>query len=344
MSKPCPSFNVQSKDFESIEKKMARKQDRYLVCICIRTLGYLCCPVFRVSIIFHSLNKFVMNYKPSGSNQMPQGSKARQALQLSLLLGVCYWLLYQIEYSNSKGKDYGGGLQSKLREQNPVLVLGRKGNAAWSSDGVVSNLEDVNLVGEAKMKHDGGGGDDELDGILEEKISQKELEQPKMVSLNYLKNNSDVEGVYSNKGYDDPWGSSEQGREKRLEIGDERDGKDPKTEVKQIGGEDSERQGKESEKVKEIADDSIKQYQDEAAIFNIQDENDKDIIGSKQEISLQPSGLENNETVVSRSEMMLDGVHSFHDENGVPQDGRDLVETTLSDLRDDYENILHQDT
>ncbi|KAF5458979.1 hypothetical protein F2P56_022971 [Juglans regia] len=282
-----------------------------------------------------------MNYKPTGSNQMPQGFKARRALQLSLLLGVCFWLLYQIEHSNGKGKDYGGGLQSKLREQNTVLVLGRK---AWSSDGGVSNLEDVNLVGEAKMKEDGGGGDDELDGILEEKIFHEELEQPEMVSLNDLINNSDVEGVYSKKGYDDPWGSSEQGGEKRLEIGDERDGKNPKTEVKQIGGEDSERQGKESEKVKEIADDSIKQYQDEAANFNRQDEKDKDIIGSKQEIAVQPSGLENNETAVSRSEMMLDGVHTFHDENGVPQDGNDLVETTLSDIRDDHEIILHQDT
>lgn len=30
LSKPCPSFNVQIKDFESIEKKMGRKQDWYV--------------------------------------------------------------------------------------------------------------------------------------------------------------------------------------------------------------------------------------------------------------------------------------------------------------------------
>lgn len=285
----------------------------------------------------------MMNYKPTGRNQMPRWFKVRQALQLSLLLGVCFWLLYQIGYSNSKEKVYGIGQHSKLREQNAVLVLGRKGNAAWSSDEGVSNLENVSLVEEAKMKENGGGGDEELDGILDNKNFRKELEQPKIVSLKDGKNNSDVGVVYSNKGYDDPRGSSEQGGEKRLEIRDERDSKDPQTEFMQVGGEDSERQDKESEEVKEIAADSIKQYQNEAAIFNRQDEEDKDIIRSKQKIAVQPSGLENDGTVASRSEM-LDGVHSFHDENGVPPHGNVLVETTVSDLRDDHENIQHQHT
>lgn len=181
-----------------------------------------------------------MNYQSSGCSQMTKVLKAKQGLQLAFLLGVCFWLLYQIEHSLSKWKkDYGGSI---LNEQHGVVVLGRKGDAGWSND-------DMNLVGEDKRKGDGGGGDDELDGNFEDDFG-KELEQQYMV---FLKN-----------------------------------------------------------------------------------EEDKNIIESKQESAVQqPIGMANNATVVGRGEM-LDGVHGFHDENGVPLDDHEA--------RDDHENIIHQET
>jgi hypothetical protein len=235
--------------------------------------------------------------------------KAKQALQLAFLLGVCFWLLYQIEHS-----------------QHGVSVLGRKGDVGWSS-------VDMNLVGEdEKRKEDGGVGDDELDGNFEEEFG-KELERQHMVFLNNEENNSDVEvisktdeavglykhldqGVYSKKENNDSWGNFK----KQVNKGVDKD-------LERV-------QLKEPEKNKEITDDTLKQDQDiEAGSLNRENEEDKNIIESKQEI-----GVANNGTVVGRSEM-LDGVHGFHDENGVPQDGNDPLES-----RDDHANILHQET
>ncbi|XP_062148928.1 uncharacterized protein LOC133857654 isoform X1 [Alnus glutinosa] len=235
--------------------------------------------------------------------------KAKQALQLAFLLGVCFWLLYQIEHS-----------------QHGVSVLGRKGDVGWSS-------VDMNLVGEdEKRKEDGGVGDDELDGNFEEEFG-KELERQHMVFLNNEENNSDVEvisktdeavglykhldqGVYSKKENNDSWGNFK----KQVNKGVDKD-------LERV-------QLKEPEKNKEITDDTLKQDQDiEAGSLIRENEEDKNIIESKQEI-----GVANNGTVVGRSEM-LDGVHGFHDENGVPQDGNDPLES-----RDDHANILHQET
>ncbi|XP_059433586.1 uncharacterized protein LOC132166730 [Corylus avellana] len=230
--------------------------------------------------------------------------KAKQTLQLAFLLGVCFWLLYQIEHSHSKGKGYGGSIQGKLNDQHGFIVLGRKWDAGWSSG------DDMNLVGEGKRKEDGGVGDDELDGNADEQFGKY------MVFINNEENNSD-----------DSWGN-----------------------LKKQAKEDLERQIKEPEKNKEmISDDTLKQDQDvEAGSLNRENEEDKNIVESKEEIAEQPSGVANNVGVVGRSEM-LDGVmiQGFHDENGVPQDGNNPLDSTLTDhhSRDDHDgNFLNQET
>lgn len=311
-----------------------------------------------------------MDYQSStGRNQRPKGFKAKQVLQSALLLSVCVWLVYQFKHSYFKGKEHSGIIQSKLIEEHGVIILGRKGNAGWSSDQDFSESEDVNLVVEDKRKEDGGGGDDELDGNAaeeffhkeneyvhanlgthdEEKEIEKEPELQYMVSLNNMRNNSDNAVGEKDKAlglHNDSRGSAsdhdEQNDGKGLEIhGDE---KDPKTEVNsndKISDEDSERQVEEPQIIGAITDDTIKQDQDEAVSLHSEEEG-TDITESKQEIAIQSSDqMENNATVLGRGEM-LDGVHGFPDENGVP---RDLVESTLIESRDDHQaNILHNET
>ncbi|KAE7998677.1 hypothetical protein FH972_003196 [Carpinus fangiana] len=234
--------------------------------------------------------------------------KGKQALQLAFLLGVCFWLLYQIEHSHGKGKGYGGSIQGKLNyKQRGVNVLGRKWDSGWSSD-------DMNLVGEGKRKEDGGVGDDELDGNVDEEFG-KEPEHRYMVFLNNEENNSD-----------DSWGNLKKQVKKGLE-----------------------REIKEPEKNKEmISDDTLKQDQDVEVVgsLNRENEEDRNIVESKEEIAEQPVGAANNVAVVGRSEMLDGVIHGFHDENGVPQDANNPLESTLTDhhSRDDRGNFLNQET
>ncbi len=316
-----------------------------------------------------------MNYQSTSGNQMPKGFKVKHVFQLALVLAVVIWLQYQIKHSNSKGMNYGGSIQKKLSEDQSVVILGRKGNAGWSSDGSVSDLEDVNLVEEDKRKGDGGGGDDEFDGNVEDRFFHKENEyargrletreekengkEPELEHIMFLKNkdnNSDigvggkdesvdldnhsVQGEYSKKGIDDSWSSvsdhDKQGDEKGREIHEEEeDDKDPKTQVKQVDDEVSERQVKEPQNIEEVTD--------EAARLNRENEEDKDIAESNQEVAMEPSGMENNATDLGRSEV-LDGDSGFPDENGIPLDGSGLSESMFTDSQDDHANIQHQET
>lgn len=79
------------------------------------------------------------NYQSFGRNQKPKGFRVKQALQLTLVLGICIWLLYQIKPpSNNENKNYGLSTWNKLSEEGRILFLGRKGSAVWSSDRSVS--------------------------------------------------------------------------------------------------------------------------------------------------------------------------------------------------------------
>ncbi|XP_050269518.1 uncharacterized protein LOC126713718 [Quercus robur] len=319
-----------------------------------------------------------MNYQSTSRNQMPKGFKVKHVLQLVLFLAVVIWLQYQLRQSNSnkKGNNYGESIQSKLSEDHGGIILGRKGNAGLSSDGGMTELEDVNLGEDDKRKDDGGGGDDEFDGNVEEEFFHKENEYSrgqfwtrekkenwKELELEHKDNNSDigvggkgesvglhnhsVQGGYFKKGHDDSWSSvpdhDKKGDEKGGEVHDEEDDKDPKTLVKQGDDKVSGRQIKEPQHIEELTDDTLKKVQYEADHLNSNNKEDNNITESKREIAMQPSGTDNNATVLDRNEV-LDGVLGFHDENGVPPDGSDLSKSMFTDSQDNYANIQHQET
>ncbi|KAM4123639.1 hypothetical protein ACB094_01G172700 [Castanea mollissima] len=320
-----------------------------------------------------------MNYQSTSRNQMPKGFKVKHVLQLALFLAVVIWLQYQLRQSNSSktGKNYGESIQSKLSEDHGGIILGRKGNAGLSSDGGMTDLENVNLVEEDKRKDDGGGGDDELDGNVEEEFFHKENEYShgqfwtrekkenwKELELEHKDNNSDigvggkgesvglynhsVQGGYFKKGHGDSWSSvpdhDKKGDEKGGEVHDVEDDKDPKTLVKQGDDKVSGRQVKEPQHIEELTDDTLKKVQYKAGHLNSNNKEDNNnIMESKREIAMQPSGTDNNAIVLDRNEV-LDGVLGFHDENGVPLDGSDLSKSMFTDSQDNYANIQHQET
>ncbi|KAL8094018.1 hypothetical protein AgCh_035776 [Apium graveolens] len=73
------------------------------------------------------------NYQSTGRNQKPRGLRVKQALQFTLILAICIWLLYQIKASN-ENKHYGLSKWTELSKEGKTLIFGRKGSTAWSSD------------------------------------------------------------------------------------------------------------------------------------------------------------------------------------------------------------------
>ncbi|KAK1354800.1 hypothetical protein POM88_048056 [Heracleum sosnowskyi] len=74
------------------------------------------------------------NYQPAGRIQKPRGVRVKQALQFTLILAICIWLLYQIKPSHNDHKNHGLSKWSKLSKEGKTLILGRKGSTTWSSD------------------------------------------------------------------------------------------------------------------------------------------------------------------------------------------------------------------
>ncbi|XP_058769614.1 uncharacterized protein LOC131643418 [Vicia villosa] len=66
---------------------------------------------------------------PSGRNQRSKGVKIKHVLQVILLLGVCFWLIYQVKHNHDKKKDFDKNdstLSSVRTETDKVVKHGRK--------------------------------------------------------------------------------------------------------------------------------------------------------------------------------------------------------------------------
>lgn len=113
------------------------------------------------------------NYQSTSRNQRPKGLKVKQALQFTLLLAICIWLLYQIKPSRNEKKNHVENSQNKLSEESRTVILGRKGNAAWSTDRSDSESEGANFVGEIEKKDDGDTENEKKDDVKVEYFQEK---------------------------------------------------------------------------------------------------------------------------------------------------------------------------
>ncbi|XP_004496795.1 uncharacterized protein [Cicer arietinum] len=98
---------------------------------------------------------------PSSRNQRSKGIKVKHVLQVMLLLGVCFWLIYQVKHNHDKKKEFDN-TNSKLSvktETDQILKLGRK-DLHPGKDEVNQNEkheeeeEDEHIVEDAESKHE----------------------------------------------------------------------------------------------------------------------------------------------------------------------------------------------
>ncbi|KAM1155524.1 hypothetical protein ACFX13_026996 [Malus domestica] len=109
------------------------------------------------SLSFEQLYRVWMNNQSTGRNQRPaKGLKVKQAIQIALILAVCFWLLYEMKQSHDK--DHSESSKDKASEERGSDILGPKGSAGWSKGGAVSASEDPKHVGEVSvLMHKTGG-------------------------------------------------------------------------------------------------------------------------------------------------------------------------------------------
>ncbi|CAL8172144.1 unnamed protein product [Prunus armeniaca] len=294
-----------------------------------------------------------MNSQSTCRNQRPKGLKVKLVFQIALLLAVCFWLLYQMKYSHEKA--YSGSAENKVSEERGSDILGRKGNAGWSKDGGIFGLEDVNLVEGSIKKEDGGVGDDMLGENAEEnneaesnkvddhargKLARhegNEIERTEMQYkvLNITDDNSDVE----DKGNDEPVGLNKNSLQE--ENSQERHGDTQEI----ISDHDGEKY------VKNISHDEVGEEKEQNSQVNHdKQENEKDRekepqrleeFSTNKDISVQHS--QGKSDTLKGPDSVVDGVHGFNDENGVPVDGNDLIESIVTGSSDDHAMVLHQE-
>ncbi|KAF8400891.1 hypothetical protein HHK36_014194 [Tetracentron sinense] len=282
----------------------------------------------------------MMFYQSSGQNQRPKGFKVKHAFQFALLLAVCIWFLYQIKHSYDKRKDYGGSVRNKLSEEHGTLVLGRKGNVGSSNGGEVDSV-DRDPIGQGGRKEDGGAGDDELDRNSEEKAGEEFL----------LKGHEDSQGNDSNHEekeeekepetqHKESKGEEENNTDIQVRKGDESVGLYKDMSKEDLSGKG---RGDSQERLQDSDEDNINtqvREGDESMGSDKNKDKDKNSKHSEEEIAFDPSETEN--ATVSGQNEIGNGVHGFHDENGVPDDGHDLAGSMLDETSDNQEKFMQQ--
>ena len=107
------------------------------------------------------------NYQSAGRNQKPRGLRVKQALQFTVMLAICVWLLYQIKPSRNENKNHSLSTWSKLSQEGRTLILGRKGCAVWSSNRSDSESKGAHFVEENDVTDDSGTGNWKSDQVLD---------------------------------------------------------------------------------------------------------------------------------------------------------------------------------
>lgn len=122
----------------------------------------------------------MMLLQSNSRNQRSKGSKVKNIVQVTVLLAVAIWLLYQIKRSHDKNNEYAENDGNEFSNGDGDIHLGRKAKAGSENviiiDNHVENFEETSETREA-----GGGQDDahnqHPDEKGEEAIPNKEYEE-----------------------------------------------------------------------------------------------------------------------------------------------------------------------
>ncbi|XP_024177686.1 smoothelin-like protein 1 [Rosa chinensis] len=250
-----------------------------------------------------------MNSQSNGRSQRPKGKRVKLAIQIVSVLAVCLWLLYQAK--QSRDKDYSGSVQNEVIEKHGSGILGRKANAGGSI-----------LVGESLNDEDRGGGVDVLDGNVEEKHKVNDdgdlgrpegKESEKKVELIYKElNNTDDNSDIELKANSEAVGLDENS----LQEGNS-----------QVGYEDKQVTMSDQDGEKDAKNTSHHEVgEDEEQISHV-NRDEQDMKGTHRK----------------RSQFNGNGVRGFDDENGVPVDGNDIIESRATESSGDGEISSHEE-
>ncbi|KAF9617950.1 hypothetical protein IFM89_039243, partial [Coptis chinensis] len=301
------------------------------------------------SVIFEeAVEQAVMVHQSVGRNQNPKGFKVKHAFQVSLVLVICIWLLYQIQNSHYKENNFSVPLENKLK--NGKVDFGRKVTAG-SNVGVEIDFHDGNSIIQHRNVDDGENGDDHLDQNATEKPQEEPLQQ------------EDSDGIIShNEGNED----EEVENQQKGKLGNEED----KSTLPSDGDDAAEldKEGKDYKRVTEenvpelehegidAKDNPIKQHEE----LQSNEENSSNTIGdgdevrssvkdrdtkeSAEEKTLSPAEAESN--IPADQSETISGINGFHDENGIPPDGLDLENNNVSETSsdDDSATIMKDDS
>ncbi|CAL5400229.1 unnamed protein product [Camellia sinensis] len=269
-----PSTREEKKEFKELIRARMRAMDKDNYREAVEASFKVFAP--RGIIITNNIQKnaeqSVMNYQSASRNPRPKGFKVKRALQFTLLLVFCIWLLYQIKHSHDNTEDNGRNIQRKLSEEHGASILGRKGNLGLSSGESDSNFED-------------GGA--RYDGFDKKTDNSEEESYPKEVASN----------------------------------GGEQDQKEPERKNDNFQIYDNKKS--DNEEVSRKENEAIK---------------GSSIV--EKMVSVNSSGIDN--ATISGHSKMEDGGHTFHDENGVPQDVNNNLESMSYEKSDDKKEFLRQ--
>ncbi|KAL1825454.1 hypothetical protein ACET3Z_012232 [Daucus carota] len=122
------------------------------------------------------------NYQSPGRNQKARGLGVKQALQFTLMLAICVWLLYQIKPSHNENKNHGLSTWGKLSQEGRTLILGRKGCAVWSSNRSDSGSKGAHFMEENDVTDNSGTGNWKTDEVLDKEKAIMENDKDEIVT------------------------------------------------------------------------------------------------------------------------------------------------------------------
>ncbi|KAJ7969549.1 dentin sialophosphoprotein-like isoform X1 [Quillaja saponaria] len=274
-----------------------------------------------------------MNYQSVGRYQRPKGANIKQALQLTVLLVGCIWLLYQFKHSSG---DESGNTEIKFGKEYGGVLLGRKGKAGWLDERSVSDSEDTHLAGEAR-DGDGARVDDGLDGNLENMVEEGIIHQENVHRNETLGVTEEVEevGKESEMQY-----YNVLIKNKEVDSSEENSGE---VRVKSRGSDSDHKDHRNTKYLKEQLTDDAESHDKELKNQVTEPRYNEQIREiSKSVFSTKENDGEDEDRSNSEETTVVE-VHGFHDENGVPQDVDDFPESKLIVSMVVQDNIVNQE-
>ncbi|XP_030550372.1 cilia- and flagella-associated protein 251 [Rhodamnia argentea] len=115
--------------------------------------------------------------KSSSRNQRSKGVKIKHGLQILLLLGICFWLIYQVKYSHDKKRELNekDSKTSVKDDHGDAVIFGRKDLRPRRDETLTNHVEDED---ESRDENDESKRDEEHD----EETSKHEEEQGEEVN------------------------------------------------------------------------------------------------------------------------------------------------------------------